>query len=240
MKSPLFQYDKAVYDLIHGLYDEVFIGSPDEIMSINAKKHNGKVVLPFIGIYRLPDLNINLDIYNDSFIRRGYHGKTTDSNIEFPNQTVAMYGLPVTLQYQIDVYAQKRDVCDGITTELMIFLKQNPYVNVQIMDMGEVCQEFNFDLEESVVDNTEISEFSENGRLYRLTLTSNITDAVIYKIDRYNKVDKIYITFHDMESSDSDVDLNSFETSHIYKKDELDSTEDTDYCEGNIIDYDIE
>lgn len=239
MKSPLFQYDKAVYDLIHGLYDEVFNGPPDEIMSINAKKHNGKVVLPFIGVYRLPDFNINTDYYNDSRVRRGYHGKTTDSDIEFPNQMVAMYGLDVTLQYQIDVYAHKRDVCDGLTAELMMFLKQNPYVNVQIMDMGEVVKEFNFDLDENVTDNTEIGDFSESGRLYRLTLNASITDALIYKIDRYNRVDKIYVNFHDMsESSKIDIDLDSFDKSHIYK-DEDDSS-DTDYCDGNIVDYNMD
>ena len=67
MKSPLFPYDKAVYDLVHSLYDNVYYGSPDEIFSINAKRNNGKVTLPFISVYRLPDFSLNLDLANDSF-----------------------------------------------------------------------------------------------------------------------------------------------------------------------------
>ena len=101
-------------------------------------KNNGKVVLPFIGVYRLPDFSINSEMTNDSFLRRGYRMATSDdSQIEFKNQKVAMHGLPVTLEYQLDVYAMKRDVCDGLTAELLMFLRENPWINVQIMDMGE-------------------------------------------------------------------------------------------------------
>ena len=122
MKSPLYQYDRAVFDLIHSLYDEVYFCSPEEVMSRNAKKHSGKVLLPFIAVWRLPDFSLNLDMANDSFLRRGYRVTSSDGRIEHPNQRVTMHGLPVTLSYNIDVYATKRDVCDGITSELLMYL----------------------------------------------------------------------------------------------------------------------
>ena len=78
MKSPFFQYDKALYDLVHSLYRYCYYGSPDEILEINALKNNGKVVLPFIGVYRLPDFSINSEMTNDSFLRRGYRMATSD------------------------------------------------------------------------------------------------------------------------------------------------------------------
>ena len=205
MKSPLFQYDQAVYNLIHSLYDVVVFASPEECFSRNAKMHKGKVVMPFISIWRLPDFSINTEMANDSFLRRGYPSRTTASNgIEFPNQRVAMHGLPVTLQYQLDVYATKRDVCDGLTAELMMYLKENPWINVQIMDMGEKVVQFNFDLEDSVMDNTDISGFDETNRFYRLTLTANIIEAVIYRIDTYEKVQKVYLDYNTMVTGETD------------------------------------
>lgn len=197
MRSPLFAYDKAVYDLIHSLYDETLTGSPDEIFNINAKRHHGKVVLPFIGIWRIPDFSLNLDLANDSFLRKGFVSLTKDSKgIEFPNQRVSFHGMPVTLQYQIDIYASKRDVCDGLTAELMMYLRENPYVNVQIPDAGNYVIQFNLDLDESVTDNTDITGFDDSNRFYRLTLTANITDAVIFRLDDMSSIEKIYVDWY--------------------------------------------
>lgn len=209
MKSPLFQYDKALYDLIHSLYEYVYYGSTDEIFSINAKKNNGKVVLPFIGIYRLPDFSINTEMANDSFLRRGYHMKSTkDRQIELPKQMVAMHGLPVTLEYQIDVYATKRDVCDGLTAELLMYLRENPWINVQIMDMGKVVVQFNLEVDESVTDNTDIMGFDETNRMYRLSLTVRYPEAVIYRIDEYRRVEEIEIEYEALDSIIPDITSN--------------------------------
>ena len=209
MKSPLFQYDKALYDLIHSLYEYVYYGSTDEIFSINAKKNNGKVVLPFIGIYRLPDFSINTEMANDSFLRRGYHMKSTkDRQIELPKQMVAMHGLPVTLESQIDVYATKRDVCDGLTAELLMYLRENPWINVQIMDMGKVVVQFNLEVDESVTDNTDIMGFDETNRMYRLSLTVRYPEAVIYRIDEYRRVEEIEIEYEALDNIIPDITSN--------------------------------
>ena len=199
MKSPLFQYDKAVYDLIHSLFDRVYYGSPDEIFSINAKRNGGKVLLPFISVYRLPDFS--LDMANDSFLRTGWISNSTKTKgIEFPNQKVALHGLPVTLEYQIEVYATKRDVCDGLIAELLLYLRSHPYVDVQIMDMGDKLLQFNFDLQDSVVDNTDITGFDESGRMYRMTITAEITEAVIFLVtDIGAEIDTVEVEFKDLE-----------------------------------------
>ena len=245
MKSPLYQYDRAVFDLIHSLYDEVYFCSPEEVMSRNAKKHSGKVLLPFIAVWRLPDFSLNLDMANDSFLRRGYRVTSSDGRIEHPNQRVTMHGLPVTLSYNIDVYATKRDVCDGITSELLMYLREHPFIVVQIMDAGERLQEFSFDLEDSVTDNTDISDFLEGGRLYRLSITANITEAVIYRVDDFDKIDKVYldfkgatpdkslvIKFSDPDATDSEGNLRS-------TKEILDGRA-TDFRDGLIVDVDRE
>lgn len=199
MRSPLFPYDKAVYDLIRALFPKAYYGSPDEIFSINAKKNKGKVVVPFIGVYRLPDFSINTEMFNDSFLRKGWPAKTPENkDIEFPGQRVQMRGLPVTLEYQLDIYATKRDVCDGVTSELMMYLKAHPYIVIEVPDTGGRLQEFSFDLQESVSDNTDITGFSESNRIYRLTLTADITEAVIYRITNLKKqINEVSLDLYD-------------------------------------------
>ena len=198
MQSPLFPYDLSVYKLLHNLYDEVCYGSPEEIFSINAKRHRGKVVMPFIGVYRMPDFSVNSEYLNEPMLREGIVSRVTRTpGVEFSGQKVAFHALPVTLQYQIDIYATKRDVCDGLTSELVMYLKEHPYIDVQILDAGKRVIQFNFDLDESVMDNTDISGFDEMGRFYRLTLTATITSALLLRLDEFPKIEKIYIDFED-------------------------------------------
>lgn len=203
--NPLMQYDKGIYHMIHDLYDETVFSAPETCFQVQAKRHKGKIVLPMISVWRLGDFNINFEMYNVPFTRQGILGATR-GNAEFPNQRVAAHGLPVTLQYQIDVYATRRDVCDGIISELLIEFKERPYFYAYIQDMGDksVKVEYDFLIDESVVDNTSITDFEEAGRIYRLTLTGNVPSAVIYRIDTFNKIDKIEKT---IEVVNRDVDL---------------------------------
>lgn len=203
--SSLLAYDKSVYDKIHALYDEVIFGSPDEIFKINAKNHKGKVLMPFIGLWRVPDFSVNRELFNDSYVRYGPVRSTigTPKNLEYPNQKVSMQGIPVSLQYQVDIYSIKRDYCDGLAAELMLEFFQNPWVNVIQKDMGDFVQQFNIDMEDSVVDNTSISEFDETNRFYRLTITLNMPSAVIYKISDIPRIEKAEV-FFDIGNSGKD------------------------------------
>ena len=121
---------------------------------------------------------------------------------------VAMHGLPVTLEYQIDIYATKRDVCDGLTAELLMYLRENPWINVQIMDMGKVVVQFNLEVDESVTDNTDIMGFDETNRMYRLSLTVRYPEAVIYRIDEYRRVEEIEIEYEALDNIIPDITSN--------------------------------
>lgn len=208
MHSPLYQYDLAMYDRVHSLYDEVFFADVDEQFITNAREHQGKVVMPFIGISRLPDFSINYEFYNDSQVRRGWTNQKArdEDGVEFRDKRVMVHSLPVMLQYQIDVYATKRDVCDGIISELLMEFSERPYLRVQFMDIGEHVQEFQLALEDGVSDNTDVSGFAETNRFYRKSITINIDHAYIYRVDKALEVDKIIIDIHDLPLDDSDLD----------------------------------
>lgn len=182
----LFYYDKAMFAKIKALYPETFFAAPEDAFSVNAKNHSGtKVVMPFISVWRLPDLSINAEYLNDSMVRQGkFMRPQTHGNPEFGGTSyVSAHGLPVTLQYQIDVYATKRQICDGLAAELALEFYEKPYVDVKIDSIDRVVQ-FNVDLDSSISDNSDISSFDETGRFYRLTLTAEIQSAYIYRVGK--------------------------------------------------------
>jgi len=190
--NPLMPYDKALFHRFKDLYDETyFIDTYESAMSINAKAHKGKVILPMISIYRMGDYTVATDVINDWAVRAGYRN-TVQGKAEFENYRIAMHTLPVTLTYQIDVWATRRDVVDGITAELLMEFRERPHFKTRIQDMGlkEIPIEFDFQLEDSVVDNTSITEFDDTGRYYRFTLTGNVPSAAIFRIDIFDRIDK--------------------------------------------------
>ena len=184
----LLFYDKAIFKKIHSLYDECYFAAPEEAFKANAKAHEGKVMLPFIGIWRMPDFTINREMYNDSYVRRGPKAnalrKVGPVGVEFPDTKVDMHGLPVTLTYQIDVYATKREVCDGLAAEIVIEMFEHPELKVKIESLGEFFMQFQIDVEDSISDNTSISDFEESNRFYRLSITILLNEAVIYRISK--------------------------------------------------------
>ena len=208
MHSPLYQYDLALFDRIHSLYDEVFFADVDEQFITNAREHQGKVVMPFIGISRLPDFSINYDFYNDSQVRRGWTnlGAKDQDGVEFAGKKVMIHSLPVMLQYQVDVYATKRDVCDGLISELIMEFHERPYLRVQFMDLGDVIQEFQIAVEDGVTDNTDVSGFSETNRFYRKSITINIDHAYIYRVDKALEIEKITIDVNDLSLDKKEIE----------------------------------
>lgn len=177
-----------------GVYDEVFFSSPDEAFKTNASSHDGKVLLPFISCWRLPEFSINRTTYNDMRVRKGHEIRTP--NISSRN----VRGVPVTLTYQIDIYSNKRLTCDGIAAELLLQLLENPFLNADIPDIG--IQQFELVISDNVGDNTSISEFEDTGRIYRLTIEAILNDAIIYRIDKYDTklVEKILVDIGDLNT----------------------------------------
>jgi hypothetical protein len=204
----LLNYDKALFGKITGVYDEVIFASPDESFKQNALKNDGRVLLPFISVWRLPEFTINRQTYNDSRVRQG---STLRLGTEANSPLRAARGVPVTLTYQLDVYSNKRTTCDGIASELILHLLEHPYINVNIDGLDRnFVQQFEIIVSDSVNDNTSVSEFEDTGRIYRLTLEITLNDAVIYRIDRHDnkQVEKVLVDI-------VDIDTNNVMESHI-------------------------
>ena len=198
--NPLLPFDKAIYKMIKNLYDETFyIDTQENAFTESARVHQGKVVLPMITVYRMGDYNVATDVINDWMVRQGYRN-TVRGNDEFPDRRIAMHVVPVSLQYQIDVYATRRDVADGLTAELLMEFKEHPHFKAKIQDMGGGTTpiDFNFDIDDSVVDNSGITEFEDTGRFYRFTLTGNVPSAALTRVDIFDRIDRQTIELSDV------------------------------------------
>ena len=199
--NPLFPYDKAIFKMLKQLFDEVYyVDTYENALQVNAKAHEGKILMPFISLYRLGDYSIALEAYNDWAVRSGYRN-TVQGKAEFEDKRIAMHTLPVTLQYQIDVWATRRDVVDGITAELLMEFKEHPHFKAKIQDMGQeqTLTEFDFLIDDSVVDNSGITEFEDTGRFYRLTLTGTVPMAAIFRVDVFSRIDKQIVEISDIK-----------------------------------------
>ena len=197
--NPLFPFDKAVYRKLKSLYDEVYaVDAAESFFSMNAKAHSGKIILPAISVYRLADYSIARDMTNDWVIRSGYRN-TVKGDAEFTDKRIGMHILPVTLTYQIDIWATRRDVAEGITAELLLEFCENPHMKVDIQDMGTdaIPVEFDFLVEDNVVDNSSVTEFDDSGRFYRLTLNGTVPYAMICRVDVFKRINKEVITFEE-------------------------------------------
>lgn len=195
----LMYYDIAMTKRVKNLYPETYFAAPEEIFSMNAKNHGGtKIVMPMLGVYRLPDFSINPSYHNEPQTRFGVPLLVGQhKNPEFPNKPVASHMVPVSLQYQIDVYSVKREVCDGLAAELIMEFLEDPWVDVNIKSIGDdYVQKFSIKLEDSVSDNTSLTEFDETGRFYRLTLTLNIEQAYLTRIDKTMVIDTVEVDYN--------------------------------------------
>lgn len=195
LQNAMMPYDISIFKMLKGLMDEVFfIDTYENAFQVNARAHKGKIILPMITVYRLGDFNVATEMINDLAIRQGY-SRMTHGRAEFSNQMVKVHSVPVTLQYQIDVWATRRDVCDGIAAELMIEFKEHPHFTVDIPDLGDEKHpiEFDFQVDDSVTDNTSITDFDDSGRIYRLTFTGIVPSALLTRVDTFHRIDYVEI-----------------------------------------------
>jgi hypothetical protein len=175
----------------------VIFASPDEAFKINASQHGGQVLMPFVSVWRMPEFAINRAQYNDVRVRYGESLRLADSNIRKAR------GVPVTLTYQIDVYSNKRITCDGIASELLLNFLESPFVNVRFNFFGVTFeQQFEMVTSDNVSDNTNISDFEDTGRIYRLTIEVLLSEAIIYRVDGFDSklVEKVLVDIKDIDT----------------------------------------
>ena len=162
-------YDDALGKKLKKLFPNVVGASTDEAFS--ASEDKGKVKLPLISFYRISN-PIDTQTYN---MPEAFRGRVLKRS-EFDGD-VGMT-LPVLITYQIDIWATSRRICDEIFTELVFYLIRNPNIQISVPKQSSP-QDFAMVLQDTE-NSTELSEFDTIGRIYRSTLTYEVSGKLFY------------------------------------------------------------
>lgn len=175
-------YDVAVTNKVKGVFKNSLFGSPDEIFKVVASRpeNGGRVLMPFIGIWRNPDMTINRNLFSDPGLMHGRRFNIGE-NIEEPIKY--MKSIPMQVNYMFDVYAIDRYMCDILLTKLLFNLMRYPIINIVVPESGESL-DFTLLVQDNVTDNSSIGDFQDSGRYYRMTCEATIDNVLVYDVDK--------------------------------------------------------
>lgn len=164
-------YDEALKNKLKEVFENVVDASEDKALQYS---ENGEALvnLPLISFWRL---NNNLSTDYAQFPLKNIGRR---SNKMINNSKVVNYELNFNLEYQIDIWSDRRSECDDLFTEMILFLLQEP--NLVIHDPN-LNQSYNFPLQiTETVTNVDLTQFSEQGNLYRQVITISIPNATVF------------------------------------------------------------
>lgn len=175
MYSNFSKYGEALKELLKKVFSGDVIMEPvDTAFKYAIQQTNNNLKLPMISFY--PDNTINLDKKNISMpsYREGLEFQNPmpiyndDGSLKNTSQRLAksVKFLYIILGYQIDVWATTRLEAEEVMQELVFWLYHNQEVKTtyQGIDLA-----FSFDLADSIVDNSDLTSYTESGKLYRYT-----------------------------------------------------------------------
>ena len=175
MYSNFSKYGEALKELLKKVFSGDVIMEPvDTAFKYAIQQTNNNLKLPMISFY--PDNTINLDKKNISMpsYREGLEFQNPmpiyndDGSLKSTSQRLAksVKFLYIILGYQIDVWATTRLEAEEVMQELVFWLYQNQEVKTTYQGIDLT---FSFDLADSIVDNSDLTSYTESGKLYRYT-----------------------------------------------------------------------
>ena len=170
-RTNLSLYDESLRDRLLEVFDNVVIAPPEKAFNRSAVK--GKVQLPMISAYRMTN-EIDLDEYNNFETFYGVRGSFNKQRDTY----ALIQGLPITIMYQIDIWAQLRAYADGIFRELVYHLVRYPNLVIKVPGFDE-AQVFALQYED-MDQPTDYSSFTDTDQLHRYTLNYKVPRARLF------------------------------------------------------------
>lgn len=178
----VLEYDKALKSKIQNVFDNVVLAEPDMAFKRSAElpENEGKVKLPLLSLYR-ENYTILLESVNQRAFRRGKKVAYPNEDSDDYSTVQMMESLPVRIDYQLDLWADRRDTVDNLAAEVLFWLLGNPKIEIPVPETDRTM-EFSFWFED-MQDNSDIMSFEEKGRLYRITIPLYFDEARILRTD---------------------------------------------------------
>jgi len=96
-------------------------------------------------------------------------------------KSVSLNAIPFYIEWQVDLYDPDKRVVDEMVRELIFFLTDKPFIWIEIPYGLNQQVGWNIDYDENIVDNSDLVEFKETGRVYRKTVTLFTDEAWLFK-----------------------------------------------------------
>lgn len=167
-------YNKALLEkLVATKVPTIMSNSEKFLEDIEVDQSKTKRKFPYIRLMRQP-ITFKDDGLGSLVERlRGIKGVPGRGNIMTMTKSI-----PINLQYQIEVLSRDNISAEGLLVDLIFFLVENPILSIKL---GNVEKPIDFPiLLKELEDVTELSEFSEKGKLYRYILVCEIQEARIF------------------------------------------------------------
>lgn len=180
-------YDNAILNKLKNWVKDpnIKITGPEEtrrLFEYIADVTNDKAIeLPLIALRRQPTLVIN----NANKQPLTFDGQTIEGNSN-AKKVGTLLAIPITLNYNIDIYTRYFDEADEYVRNFVFNLINYPKVKVNIPYNGSELEHYaNITLNSEVQDNSDIPERLIAGQFTRWTISIEVNDAYLfnYKID---------------------------------------------------------
>ena len=147
------------------------------LFEVVADNNNDKPIqLPLIAIARKPGYILNEKTKQP----RTYAGVRTSAS---SNANITLMTIPITIEYQIDIYSRYLTECDEITRNLIFNIINYPSLTIEIpYENQKLTHNSNIRLQSDVEDNSNIPERLISGQFTRNTVSINIDDAFLFDV----------------------------------------------------------
>lgn len=175
----VYLYDTAITERIRNVLQDPNIHIvPSEKMFTKSKDANDNPAFPAVSIFR-PSYSLSTLNKSISGYRIGRHEYSAESNKLYATQT-----LPITINYQVDVWTKDRIQNDELVRELIWFYTLYPQQKLTLT-YENYRRDFTFNcfVNEEITDNSNISEFEDKGQYYRTTFTLVVDEAQLFMVN---------------------------------------------------------
>lgn len=192
-------YDEAVAGKINSWLPKsgnrkIQVLKPDEVKKLFAieadETKDTALKLPLIALSR----NTSINILQPTMTPMSFDGLRLKSK---NGKTLKLRGIPISLEYQLDLYTRRYDEGDELLREVVFKLMHNPQVVIELPYNNEKFQHVStIHLSDQLEDTSAISERLFSGQFTRWTLNFSIEGAYLFSLPYINNV---YIDYKDAE-----------------------------------------
>ena len=166
-------YDDALLEKIRGVYSNTVFASTERAFQACAELNNGKVKLPLLSLSNF-HYTISLPMLNTAAFRRGRSTEYTD---ESKSEVRKQRTISLDINYQLDVWADRKKTVDSIVRELLFWFLENPQIIIENPDGRDF--QFSLIFDQDVENNSDVMSFEQLGRIYRMTIPMRLDNAVL-------------------------------------------------------------